>query len=102
MIDVSYEELAEYRARLVEQPALDPSTTAAELPKQIVRKCCPYKSCGNTDLYLDSRLHRDEGGQAVDLYGYRRQSNDNWYFHPTDLPGLIACLSNDEYWPVKK
>ena len=88
----------EYDACLVEQPTIPANADVDELPKQILRKCCPYKSCGNTDLYLAAEYDRHTGTR---IYGFRRGSNDDWYFGPyTVLADLIEAMNRREQWPV--
>lgn len=87
----------EYDAIILPMPVLAADAKERDLPVNVLRKCCAYKSCGNAELYL--HIHVDPA-TAVRTYSYRRLSNDEDYFGPSDLPGIIERLNYRLLWPV--
>ena len=78
-------ELAQSHMRAIEaeKKAFD------SLPTTIKIACCPGKSCGDTNLYLD-HVRLEDGAHQ---YGYKRLSNDEWYNRETTASKLKEwCL----------
>lgn len=108
MTDRSAQE-SEYIQTLVPQPTIADGASWQVLPDIIVRKCCLYKSCGNTRLV--KRLHTmatsNERGYTV-IVGYDRESNGEPYAHlpganvddPESVAKLVRALNDPLYWPV--
>ena len=87
------------RMKIVQPELIAPGTPAEQLPQRLVRKCCPHKRCGNTELRLSFETVLIDG-VLVTSAGYRRTSNDDWYFHPrTDIGSLIAEANDPRSWP---
>lgn len=59
------------------------------LPPTLKAPCCPGKSCGNTQLYLDGTL---QDGEL--LYVYKRKSNDDFYSEPLPEPEMREWIKN--------
>ncbi|MBF4549312.1 hypothetical protein [Pseudoclavibacter sp. VKM Ac-2888] len=80
------EELADYWGVIIPQPHLE------MLPKKLTRKCCTYKTCGNTELVLSESFaslpveaaRRGQVAGPLSLqymrFAYRRVSNDDVFF----------------------
>ncbi len=87
-----------YEDCLIPQPTIPVDAGEDAFPEKLMRKCCPWKSCGNTDLYRSFGYEFDSGHR---VYGYKRGSNDDWYFGPYgSLEELVAAMNNAELWPV--
>jgi len=54
---------------------------SSRIPRHIERPCCPGKSCGNTQLWLDVIEPLSAWGERdiPALFAYRRCSNDEMY-----------------------
>ncbi|MBG0738795.1 hypothetical protein IV500_05095 [Paeniglutamicibacter antarcticus] len=78
------------------------STPQDELPAEIVRQCCPYKSC-TTRLYLvmEAVLDPESPTGASVAYYYRRESNDNGYWGPCAADEIRVYLADLSYLPTK-
>ena len=88
----------DYERLLIPQESIPPGAGEDAFPQHIDRKCCPYKSCGNADLYRSFEYDRYTGQR---VYGYRRGSNDDWYFGPyDDLDDLAVAMDRRDQWPV--
>ena len=89
-----------YDARIIDQRLLPADATETDLPATLERKCCPYKSCGTTDLYLDAGFNRQTGERD---YAYLRGSNDEPYYGPTTSVAALVEMVNDRVtWPVRE
>ena len=88
----------EYERCLVEQPLMTADGGEDSFPATIFRKCCPYKSCRNVDLYRAFEFSSTTGRP---LYGYKRGSNDEWFYGPaSDLAELAEEMNHRDRWPV--
>lgn len=88
----------EYERVLIPQPLIPTDAGEDAFPERLERKCCPYKSCRNTDLYRAFEYDRHTGAR---VFGYRRGSNDDWYYGPHgNLAALAEEMNNPERWPV--
>lgn len=87
----------DYDAVILDQPILPADAKERDLPVNLLRKCCAYRSCGNTELYLHIHVDPDTGERS---YTYRRLANDDDFFGPADLPGIIEHLKYRLLWPV--
>ena len=70
-----------------------------DLPVRIQRQCCGWwKDCGVRPLYKTFRWRSDRYEQTpVREVGYRRESNDDWYFGPYDtVEKLVDAMNNWE------
>ncbi|MBF4459388.1 hypothetical protein [Pseudoclavibacter sp. VKM Ac-2867] len=99
------DELAGYWGVIIPQPHLE------TLPEKLTRKCCTYKTCGNTDLVLSKSflsvpvnpdLRRQFTGylslQSM-RFAYRRASNDDVFFSGNHTQALE--FANDPwYFPI--
>lgn len=89
---------SEYERILIQQPVIPDDPCEDDFPVNLDRKCCPYKSCGNVDLYRAFGFDWHTGAR---VFGYKRGSNDEWYFGPVSTLAELAVKLNDrEYWPV--
>ena len=46
------------------------------LPTEVTVKCCPYKSCGNTTIYLTRSVHISPAGHSYVAFSYERGNED--------------------------
>lgn len=60
-----------------------------KLPKKLKAACCPGRTCGNIELYLDGTLHNDEL-----KYIYRRESNGDSYTQPMTESEMLNWIKN--------
>lgn len=91
------DELAGYWGVIIPQPHLE------TLPEKLTRKCCTYKTCGNTELYLEDET---EGVPAIlrpflgnRTHTYRRFSNDDAYMSGTRAE-VLAMINDPYYFPI--
>lgn len=94
------ESMLQYLERIQPQPEVS-AAIHSELPKRISRKCCMFKSCGNTSLYfsLDSEVNEFELDTRV-LFTYKRESNDDIFFQSYSVEGLVEKLNDPLYYPL--
>ncbi|WP_159599439.1 hypothetical protein [Agromyces humi] len=107
---------AEYRATLEPQQTYPPGTAWADLPDTIERKCCLYKSCGNTTIVKTAvpLIDLDSPTGSRHGYVYARESNGDYYFRVCDtvdeliervcdtVDELIERVNDPTYWPVRE
>lgn len=84
-----------------------PQPRLTALPQKLVRKCCAYKSCGNTELYLVTEFVYEPAPDAgpglfrrTEVYGYCRASNDDMYFSYQPLEKMLELVNDPEQFPV--
>lgn len=88
----------EYRAILIPQDPIPLDAGEDAFPEHVEKKCCPGKSCGNTSLH---RAFGYDWNTGVRVYGYKRDSNDDWFFGPYDtLTQLAEEMNHPDFWPV--
>lgn len=80
------------------QPLFSPDTPFDELPEEIFRQCCQFKSCGATHL-VKRRSAMLTGDGATVVYCYVRSSNEEGYFAADSVEELIEQLNEAQYWP---
>lgn len=94
--------LRDYYAKVVPQPIVV-AATEGDLPRKIERKCCQYKSCGNTDLMLEAhpRFEHVEADQyrRVPFFHYVRESNGD-VFWAGSLNEIVERLNDPTWYPV--
>lgn len=98
----SNDDLTSYFGVIVPQPHLE------TLPEKLTRKCCTYKSCGNTELvlsksFLSVPVNPDVRGQFTGYlslqsmrFAYRRASNEDVFFSGNHTQAL--AFANDPYY----
>lgn len=84
------EELAGYWGRVEVQPNL------ASVPEELTRKCCTYKTCGNTNLELEVGGPLFRGKRR---YTYRRASNGDVFFTGS-REEAIEFVNDPWYFPL--
>jgi hypothetical protein len=96
----AWHDAIDFGAATIVQPLVAEGTGLDGLPKELERRCCLNKSCGNTELKLVAKAHI-VGSEAVIFYEYVRESNDDTYFGSYSDPAeLVADINNPDYWPV--
>lgn len=80
------------------QPLFSPDASFEELPEEIFRQCCQFKSCGATHL-VKRKSAMLVGDGAVVVYCYVRSSNEEGYFAAESVEELIEQLNDPQYWP---
>lgn len=86
--------------RRQKQERIPATASLQDLPKTIMRKCCPGKTCFNVDLHLKASETRNFlTGEEVLHLEYNRGSNGDSYFTGDSVEELIAFLNDSTYWP---
>lgn len=80
------------------QETYSPDSGFEELPEELLRQCCPGKSCGTTQLLRIKTAELIDDEPTV-IYSYVRSSNGDSYFSSKTVEGLVAQLNDPEYWP---
>lgn len=96
-----------YAAATIDQPIIPLDASYEEMPAELLRRCCPGKSCGNTEVTLMKLAIIDDDSPtgASLLYGYSRHPGDPgddayYYGWRSALADLAAAANDPKYFPV--